>query len=488
MFSSQNLALDLVSAILMLNIVCVILIIFFDQKKPVNTLTWILAFTFLPIIGFMLYLIFGNHLHLRKLTSKTSTVNQMYKQVLSAQKQQIDNNEFVFNDEKIAKHKDLAYMNLAYDDSVFTQDNEIEIYTHGQEKYVSLFEDIENATSSIHLLYFIFRGDSLSKKLLQILTKKAQAGVEVRLLYDEVGSVFTPKAIFKDLLSAGGQVKKSMRPILGFSFRVNFRNHRKIVVIDGKIGYMGGMNIGEEYAGLQPARSSWRDTHLRIIGSSVYSLQWLFLHDWSITAEENDRIGINEEKLFPLFDPLPQGNIGLQIVASGPDSPLEQIKMNYIKMIHKAQKHIYIETPYFVPDEPFLDSLKIAAMSGIQIHIIIPGIYDKLLVYRASTSYIKELLPFGIKFYLYHGFMHAKMMIMDDEITSIGSANIDMRSFALCFEVNSIIYDTAFTKKCIDIFMDDTRNSQPITQEWYNKRSLGTKFLESIMRLLSPLL
>ncbi len=488
MLTGQGIALWILGTIFILNLVFVVLIIFFDRKKPVNTLAWILTFTFLPVVGFILYLFFGNRLHLRRVyPTQKSTVNKILEQILIAQKQQIDNDEISFHDSEMEKHVDMIYMNLEYDDAIFTQDNEIEIYTHGQEKYISIFQDIENAQSSINLLYFIFRGDNLSKKLLQLLTKKAQEGVEVRLLYDEVGSLLTPKSIFKDLLAAGGQVKKSMRSILGFSFRANYRNHRKIVVIDGQIGYVGGMNIGEEYAGLHPVRSNWRDTHLRIVGSSVYSLQWIFLHDWQATAEGKDKIGIDEKKMFPLLQSSENGKIGMQIISSGPDSSLEQIKMNYIKMINKAKKNIYIETPYFVPDDAFLESLKIAAMSGVQIHIIIPGIYDKYYVYRATTSYIKELLPFGVKFYLYHGFMHAKMMIMDDEIVSIGSANIDMRSFALCFEVNSFIYDSVFTQKCIDIFMDDMRNSQFVTKEWYEARPWHTKFMESILRLLSPL-
>jgi len=324
-----------------------------------------------------------------------------------------------------------------------------------------------------------------------LLTKKAKQGVEVRVLYDHVGSLNTPSRMFNKLKKAGGKVTRFFPLSFGTYCSVNYRNHRKIVVIDGQIGYVGGINIGDEYMegakGKYKRLRPWRDTHLRIVGTSVMFLQERFLMDWYYATKDES---INEDdKLKKFFhNDGGAGKVGIQIVSSGPDLSGEQIKMGYIKMINSAKDKVYLQTPYFIPDDSFLEALKIAAMSGIDVRIMIPLIPDKKFVYRATTSYIHDLLECGIKVYLYKGFLHSKMVVVDGEIASIGTANLDIRSFLLDFEINAFIYDTKFTQKCVDIFEADVEKSEILTMEKYKARGVGTKIEEAISRLFSPLL
>jgi cardiolipin synthase len=247
------------------------------------------------------------------------------------------------------------------------------------------------------------------------------------------------------------------------------------------------MNIGDEYMELGKKKTKWRDTHLRITGSAVYMLQTRLMQDWYYSSSEE---GISEEllgeRLFPTHESL--GKIAMQIVSSGPDASGEQIKRGIIKMINCARNSIYIQSPYFIPDETFLESLQIAAMSGKDVRVMIPGIPDKRMVYRVTFSYIQDLMDYGIKVYIYDGFLHSKMVTIDKEVSSIGTTNIDIRSFKLDFEVNAFIYDTDFSIKCAEIFENDMKTCELVTKEWYKSRSVWNKFQEGFFRLFSGLL
>jgi len=266
---------------------------------------------------------------------------------------------------------------------------------------------------------------------------------------------------------------------------MNFRNHRKMVIIDGKIGYLGGFNVGDEYLGLNSKFGYWRDTHLRIRGMAVYAMQTRFILDWNQASHHHDLSYM--PNLYP--ENVSHGNVDIQIVTSGPDSQFEHIKNGYIKMILSAKKSIYIQTPYFIPDASLLDALRIACLTGVEVNMMIPDKPDHLFVYWATLSYIGELLKVGAKVYLYNnGFIHAKTIVVDEEISSVGTANIDFRSFKLNFEVNAFLYDAGISKKLTDIFKEDMKVSVLLTPEEYQRRSFKVRFKESISRLLSPIL
>lgn len=464
-----------------LNFSFIIIIVFVERKKPTTAVVWILILSFLPLIGFILYLIFGRNLKLKK--KKIFKLKEEYDAVYD--KHLLEQKNLLY--ERGKPFNDIIGMYLNISRSMYTEDNDIAIFTHGKDKYDALLKDIKNASTSIHLLYFIIKDDNIGRKIVDLLTCKARQGVDVRLLYDHMGSILTPPKMFKALVKAGGKVNRFFPFRLGTYMNLNYRNHRKIVVIDGKIGYTGGMNIGDEYMGLNKRITPWRDTHLRITGTSVYFLQERFLMDWYYASNET---GIHEDvRLEDFFPPVKSsGNIGMQVVSSGPDLEGEQIKKGFIKMINNARKKLYVETPYFIPDDSFLEALQIAAMSGIDVRIILPSVPDKKFVYRATTSYIKDLMDYGIKVYLYPGFLHAKMLLMDEQITSIGTTNIDIRSFALDFEINTFIYNADFTQKCVEIFNNDMEVSQLVTPEGYSSRSLKEKIEERICRLFSPLM
>ena len=326
----------------------------------------------------------------------------------------------------------------------------------------------------------------LGKRLVAALTKKAKQGVKVRVLYDDLGSRGLRPSFFKELKAAGGEVEVFFPSKLRLiNLRLNYRNHRKLVIIDGKIGYVGGFNVGDEYLGLVPRFGYWRDTHLRIQGFAVYAIQTRFILDWNQASDKSD-ISYEQEH-FP--EPVLTGNSTMQIVTSGPDSEWEQIKLGYIKLISMAKKTICIQTPYFIPDASVLDALKIACLSGVDVILMIPNKPDHPFVYWATLSHIGELLSFGGRVYIYdNGFIHAKTIVIDHEISSVGTANIDVRSFKLNFEVNAFIYDKEIAEKLDDAFREDVALSRELTLDDYHQRSKWIRFKESISRLLSPIL
>ncbi|MCR4434930.1 MAG: cardiolipin synthase [Clostridiales bacterium] len=484
-----SLASLVIEIIMLSNFLFIIAAVYIERKKPIEATVWILILTFLPVAGFVLYLIFGRNLRLnkKKIFRLKKEYDLLYNTRLMQQKYLLDNKKIVFTDKSMEQYYDLVEMHVNTGRSIYSQDNGIVMFTDAKDKYDALIRDIENATDTIHLLYFIINNDHIGRKIVASLAKKAREGVTVRLLYDHVGSFFTPFSMFKDLLNAGGKVCRFFPLRLGTYLRVNYRNHRKIVVIDGNIGYIGGMNIGDEYMGLHKRKTPWRDTHIRVTGSCVHLLQERFLKDWYYASKEK---GINEDCMLERFFPPAEasGQIGMQIVSSGSDSSDEQIKRGLIKMIYSAKNFLYLQSPYFVPDEPFLEALQTAAMSGVDVQVMLPSIPDKRFVYRVTTSYIKDLLEYGIKVYLYPGFLHAKMAVMDGRITSIGTTNIDIRSFMLDFEVNAFVYNTDFSRQCADIFKKDMEICRQVTKDWYESRSVWIKFQEGFFRLFSPLL
>jgi cardiolipin synthase len=364
-------------------------------------------------------------------------------------------------------------------------DTATKVLTNGQETFEHIINELKRARHHIHLEYYIVRHDQIGQEIKRILIEKAQEGVKIRFLYDAVGSWQLSKKYIHELKNAGieivtfGPVKL---PFLNNKF--NFRNHRKIIVIDGTVGFVGGLNIGDEYLGRVKEIGFWRDTHLMLRGEAVRSLQLIFLQDWYYMTNHSF---LTAEYLSPQFDDQDHG--GVQLIAGGPDREWSVIKNIFFSMIASAKNTVWIASPYFIPDEDIFSALKVAALSGIDVRLLVPNRPDKRIVFHASRSYFPELLEAGVKVYEYsRGFMHSKIIIVDHELASIGTSNMDMRSFHLNFEVNAFLYRTGSTQKLVDEYINDLQFSKQLDLESFGKRHIGLRLLESTSRLLSPLL
>lgn len=357
--------------------------------------------------------------------------------------------------------------------------NETTVYTEGEQAFEAMLESIAGAEHHIHIEFYIIRDDRLGTRFERLLIRKAQEGIKVRFLYDGIGSRRLGKAYLKRLQDAGVETG-CFSPLLTtfFDKRLNYRNHRKIVVVDGKIGFFGGLNIGDEYLGKAPKFGYWRDTHFSLKGDAVLWIQYTFLTDWYLVKEQI----ITDSAYYPVQES--QGREWVQIVKSGPDETILELIFSFIV---SAKKRIFIETHYFVPDPGILLALKTAVISGIDVRIIIPSVPDKKLVYYASLSYVKELLQAGVRFYCYQkGFIHAKVIISDDLACS-GSANMDMRSFYGQFELNAVFFDGKVVNRMVQDFYRDLRVSNEMLLSEFEKRSTMQKMKEVFARLLSPL-
>lgn len=475
-----------VPLIMFINILFALTVIFLERKKPSSTWAWLLVLFFLPFVGFFLYLLLGRQLRKKHLFRWDGRKDIGIEQLINYQIEAIEKNELELRAEHIKSYNHLIYMNLKTNNAVLTQDNDVKIFDDGSDKFEALINDILHAKNHIHIQYYIFKLDNLGQRIVNALIKKAKQGVKVRVLFDEMGSRGVRKRHFKELIEAGGEVEVFFPSILPLiNPRLNFRNHRKISIIDGRIGYIGGFNVGDEYLSLSDRFGYWRDTHLRIEGSAVHPLQTRFILDWNQASAKNDIC--YAERYFPI---IPQkGTAALQIISSGPDTEWEVIKNNYLHLISNAKKYVYIQSPYFIPDDSFFDAIKIAALTGLDVRIMIPNKPDHMFVYWATYSYVGPLVEAGAKVYHYEkGFIHAKMIVVDDEIASVGTANIDVRSFSLNFEVNALLYDRLLAHHLAEIFESDILDCSELTYELYKNRSSFIKFKESISRLLSPIL
>ncbi|WOV87111.1 cardiolipin synthase [Sporosarcina oncorhynchi] len=475
-----------ISIIYILNTLLAIALIFLERRDPASTWAWLLVLFFIPLFGFVIYLLFGRKLR-DKHNFRWSGKNRIgIETLIDYQIEAIEEERFDFKLDDTAHYHDMIYLHLRNNHAVLTQDNDVQVFNDGAAKFKALLDDLENAKDHIHFQYYILRLDALGTKIMNVLIKKAKQGVKVRVLYDDIGSRGLRIKHLKELTDAGGEVTAFFPAILPLiNPRLNYRNHRKVVVIDGRIGYVGGFNVGDEYLGLDKKFGYWRDTHLRIEGSAIHPLQTRFLLDWNQASAMED---IDyAERYFPAIPT--KGSVGLQIVSSGPDAEWEQIKDGYLKMIFLAKEYIYIQTPYFIPDVSFLDALRIACLSGVDVRIMIPNKPDHMFVYWATYSNVGKLLKAGAKVYIYeNGFIHAKQIVVDDEVSTVGTANIDVRSFKLNFEINAFIYDREKSHELAELFESDMQLSTELTYEMYLNRTRGIKIKESVSRLLSPIL
>lgn len=472
---------DIVILVYILNFITMIVLVCFERRDPVVSLAWLFGFTAVPVLGYVVFLVFGTGMK-RKTAKKYAEKWHMNMDL--SEKMSIEDEKKKLKEYKFLPYSDIMSYLINANSSVLTDGNDVKIYTDAQDKFEDLFADIKNAEDSIHLIYFIIRDDEIGNQLLKLLAEKARAGVKVRFLYDDIGSFLTKRQIFDELKSAGGRVAPFFPLKFGAYSKLNHRNHRKIVVIDGKIGYTGGINVGDEYFGRKEL-SPWRDTHIRITGPAVRYLQKAFSLDWAFSTKED--ISLSIARYYPLAEKQAE-NKRIQIACSGPDTKGEEIKCALIKMINSAKEHVYIQTPYFIPDQSFLSSLKLSAKSGVDVRVMIPGLPDKKYVYYSTESYIGELLEAGVRVYKYNGFLHAKTMVVDGGISTIGTTNIDIRSFQLHFEVNAFIYDSSTADECNSIFRNDLKDSVEITTAVYSRRNLKQRVLEGFFRLFSPIM
>ena len=476
----------MMTCIACINFLLLIFMVFLEKRKPQNIIAWLTVLTFLPIIGFVLYVIFGSGLSVRTrrmIRKKAISERDIIKNIKG-----IQTLEEAKLDGILMEDKELVTLCYSFG-SYPIPGNNIKIFTNGISKVEALKRDLLNAKKSINIEYYIFADDKTGKEIMNILCQKAKEGVEVRLIYDSIGSRKAPRRFFNKLKKAGGKVGEFFPPFMHIrliNLKLNYRNHRKIVVIDGKIGYTGGINIRDDHMGKHKRLSPWRDTHIRVEGGGVYALQNIFLDDWRYCVNEKYPASLYLEKgYFP--SPSIKGDATIQAVSSGPDSNVQKIKETYVKMITDAHERVYIQTPYFIPDDVFFSALRIASQSGIDVRIMVPAIPDKRTVYLATLSYLKEMAQLGIKIYLYNGFLHSKTLLVDDNKLSIGTCNMDNRSFGLNFENTMIIYSKDLNKQYEKIFNEDLKNSKEVGINYFQKKKWLTKFLQAIMRLLSSL-
>ena len=456
------------------------LTVLMDNRQPAKTIAWVLVLLFVPVVGIVLYIFFGQNTRKMKLISGRSLDQLSKRSMLEfVEQRNLRMPEYFSSLVRLFTNQSL---------SLPFKDNAVEFYTDGYQFFPALLQAIKGATNHIHLDTYIIADDPLGRLVSDALIAKAREGVEVRLIYDDVGCWRVPERFFDRMRQAGVKVRSFM-PVRfpAFTSKVNYRNHRKVCVIDGTQGFIGGMNIALRYVkGLHGGTLPWRDTHMRLRGSVVYALQRAFLVDWYFV----DRTLINDHRYYP---PMPWhiSNDSLaQVVTSSPIAQWPDIMQGYVRILLEAKRYVYMETPYFLPTEPVLFAMRTAALAGVDVRLLIPRRSDAWLIQLASMSYVTETLEAGVKVRLYEkGFNHSKLLVADDQISTCGSTNIDFRSFENNFEANVFFYDRQTALRIKDIYMRDEDCSINFSEaRELHHRPYMHRFVESLLRLLSPLL
>ncbi len=472
---------ELYLTLVILNDIVVILAIIhvlMDNRLPAKTMAWALVIYFVPVAGIVLYVFFGVNTRRDRLVSERSMNEITRRSMLSFVGQQ---------DLRLPEnHKQTIDLFVNQSMALPFKDNTVDIYTDGYGFFPALLAAIRNATSHIHIDIYIFADDALGRLVSDSLIDKARQGVEVRVIYDDVGCWNVSRHFFERMREEGIEVCPFL-PVRfpSFTSKVNYRNHRKIIVVDGKVGFIGGMNIAQRYVKGVEDRP-WRDTMTKITGSAVYSLQREFLVDWYFV----DRTRLSDRKYYPPVVSSDYDDCLIQIVTGGPVTPFPEIMQGYMRVIIAARRYIYIETPYFIPTEPVLFALKTAALGGIDVRIIVPERSDARFVEWAGRSYLRDMTASGVKVYLYEsGFLHSKILVCDDSLATCGSTNVDSRSFENNFESNAFFYDETVARRFRRIFLEDLGRSVPLSEK-PGRMNPGffTRLWESLTRLLSPLL
>ena len=461
------------------------------RQDPVKTLSWVIVLILLPYLGLILYFFFGMHYRKKRLYSFKGDADYRLRREMSAQQANyiMDNPNILGT---LEPYKKIIYQNLRNSYTLVENNSSIDFYFTGKEALDAMYNAIQQAESHIHLQSYIIENDRIGKKFANLLMAKAQEGVEVRVIYDGVGSISLKKDFVEQMESSGIEMLcfAKVRLLLPTS-KVNYRNHRKILVVDGKVGFLGGVNIADRYY-YGNEQGEWHDTHIKVIGESVVSLQASFFLDRYFILNRKIR---KRKKYFPQLDiHAAEGGdserkIAIQTVACGPDSSWASIMQCFFSAITVARKHIYIVSPYFTPNESILNAIKIAALGNIDVRIMLPDKSDTRLAHYSTMSYISELLEAGVKIYLFKkGFNHSKVVCIDGEVSIVGSANMDMRSFEHNFEILSVIYDKESTLVIEEQFLADAKACTQLNKGKWAKRGREQKIAESVARLCAPLL
>lgn len=462
----------------------VAILIIMEKRSPFKTIAWLLVLILLPFIGIVFYLFFGQEYRKQKIFSRKGLKNlKIIKRLTSKQMREMDQSQIKLNPE-IQHKSNIIRLLLNNSQALLTTANQLKILNNGNETFEAIFKAIESAEHHIHLEYYIFSNDKIGNKLKELLIKKSKLGVEVRIIVDDVGSWGLKEWYFEDMRENGIEIYPFMEvrfPRL--TSQVNFRNHRKILIVDGKTGFTGGVNIADRYIEGVPKLGIWRDTHLEIRGEAVLTLQAVFTADWFFVINEN----LTGEEYFPRFEE--RDGTPVQISASGPDSDWKSIEQAFFAAITNAKKSVYITTPYLMPPPALFSALEVAALSGVDVRILIPRKSDARIPKWSSFSYVERLLEVGVRVYFYQpGFIHSKTIMVDGVFSSIGTTNLDFRSLETNFEVNAFVYEEVFTRKMVKFFKADLRDSQEISLDEWLKRPWHKKLRESLAHIISPML
>ncbi|HLO60626.1 MAG TPA: cardiolipin synthase [Bacteroidales bacterium] len=472
---------------IILVLVCVRII--FDTRSSSKTLAYLLLAIFVPVGGMIFYFVFGINYHKRLIYSKKLVEDEVQLSEVNRKTVSLSARNLKRNAQAIGNGQSLVSLLMNDGLSPLTSGNKVTLLVNGEEKFPELLRAIENATHHIHLEYYIYEDDKIGNEIKNALIRKASEGVEVRMIYDDFGSS-SIRGDLVDELREGGVEAYPFNRIrwLYFANRINYRNHRKIVIIDGDSGFIGGINVSDRYFNREddgPEKIYWRDTHLKIDGPGILFLQHIFLCDWNFCSGQK----MKPEKEYFHATPLKHSNVSVQIAASGPDSPASTIKLSFLKAINLAREEILLTTPYLIPGGSIMDALKVASLGGVKVKILVPGTSDSRLVNFAAWSNYGELLKAGIEIYCYRkGFIHAKTMVIDGAISVVGTANMDHRSFDLNFEVNAIVYGAEFGEQLCDSFHTDLKYAIRLNYEEWKSQPVYLRLAERTARLLSPLL
>lgn len=452
-----------------------IVIVLLDNRNPVKTMAWILVLVFLPVVGLAFYFFFGRNTRKERLISKKG-FSRLSKRPMAEYQAQEALGDFTGRNQLIPFFHKVS-------NALPFEGNDVQVFTDGYSMYQELFRRIAKAKHHIHLEFYIFENDAVGRLLRDLLIDKAREGVSVRLLYDDVGCWDVNPMFYDEMLCEGIEVRSFLKVRFPqFTSKVNYRNHRKLAIIDGKVGFIGGMNIALRYLKGVPW-GVWRDTHICLKGKAVYGIQTAFLTDWFAV----DRTLLTSALYFPKMDSV--GTSVAQIVTSDPVGEWHDIMLGLVKAISCAQRYIYVETPYFLPTEQVMAAFQTAALSGVDVRLMIPKKADAFITHKGTMSYLDELMKSGVKVYFYRaGFLHSKLWVADDEWASVGSTNLDFRSFEHNFEANAFFYDEKTVCTLKEIFLEDMKKCMTLSQKIWDKRSFKNKIVESVVRLLAPLL
>ena len=452
-----------------------IVIVLLDNRNPVKTMAWVLVLVFLPVVGLAFYFFFGRNTRKERLISKKG-FSRLSKRPMAEYQAQEALGDFTGRNQLIPFFHRVS-------NALPFEGNDVQVFTDGYSMYQELFRRIAKAKHHIHLEFYIFENDAVGRLLRDLLIDKAREGVSVRLLYDDVGCWDVNPMFYDEMLCEGIEVRSFLKVRFPqFTSKVNYRNHRKLAIIDGKVGFIGGMNIALRYLKGVPW-GVWRDTHICLKGKAVYGIQTAFLTDWFAV----DRTLLTSAQYFPKMDTV--GTSVAQIVTSDPVGEWHDIMLGLVKAISCAQRYIYVETPYFLPTEQVMAAFQTAALSGVDVRLMIPKEADAFITHKGTMSYLDELMKSGVKVYFYRaGFLHSKLWVADDEWASVGSTNLDFRSFEHNFEANAFFYDEKTVCTMKEIFLEDMKKCMTLSQKIWDKRSFKNKIVESVVRLLAPLL